>query len=167
VTFTAPETDDVIEVNWAGLRRSIDLGRFFDAELGPPLKGRRWACPVHDGQGPNFAVKDDRWKCHKCQASGDVFDYVAWRDRCTVVEAAVKLDPAGAFHTVRPRKPRAARQDAPKRPTDRKPDPPRETSQGSRGAFGATPDGRPRSTGSSAGPRNGSGRARGAPPSNG
>jgi hypothetical protein len=81
----------------AAIRQSVDLRRVVEDDLGAPIRGGRWACPIHGGDGPNFAVDEKRWKCWKCGASGDVFDYLARRKGLTVAEAAGWLDPSGTF----------------------------------------------------------------------
>ena len=44
--------------------------------------GPRIACPIHNGDGPNFEVyASGNWRCHsRCHGGGDVFDFVAIRD---------------------------------------------------------------------------------------
>ena len=39
----------------------VDLRRLVEADLGPPAKGRRWACPFHtDAENPNFGISPGR-----------------------------------------------------------------------------------------------------------
>lgn len=97
--------------DFEAIRRAHDLRRAVEAAWGPPLKGGRWACRVHGGQGPNFAVKGERWRCYKCGASGDVVDFVAFCDRLGRGEAAAQLDPSRT-----PRRTVAARPSVPPEP---------------------------------------------------
>lgn len=88
-------------IDFGQIRRAVDLRRYVEGLLGPPLKGGRWACPVHGGRGPNFAVyldddRGDRWHCFTRGEGGDVIDLVAALDGCSLAEAARRLDPTGA-----------------------------------------------------------------------
>jgi len=51
-------------------------------------------CPIHNGEGDRcFSVsfRKGGFKCHSCQAAGNVLDLVAGIEKCTVREAALKL----------------------------------------------------------------------------
>ena len=59
------------------------LRRLVEEDAGPPVGGsRRWRCPIHDGDDPNFAVYrseagQPRWRCHsRCDKSGSLIDYL-------------------------------------------------------------------------------------------
>lgn len=92
------------------IRRAVNLRRFVEADLGPPLRHGRWACPIHGGEGPNFAVEPDgqRFRCWTCGARGDVLDYLVAREGITLAEAAARLDPTTTVGEKRPRSPRGA-----------------------------------------------------------
>src|SRR4051812_8585054 len=83
-------------IDFRSLAGTVDLRRFIETDLGPPLRFGRWACPFHqDASSPNFAIEPDglRWRCWSCQLKGDVFDYVAHRDGIPIIEAARRFDP--------------------------------------------------------------------------
>lgn len=107
-------------IDFAAVRASVDLGRVVADYLGPPLKGGRWACPVHGGAGANFEVKGDRWTCYSCGGRGDVIDLVAHLDGVTKAEAARRLDPRGLYSRTpdRVRRPAAPPLPAPPRESD-------------------------------------------------
>jgi len=66
------------QVNW--LRRR-----------GVELRGR---CPIHRGEGENtfhVNVAKNAFHCFSCQARGNVLDFVAAMEKCSVKDAAVKL----------------------------------------------------------------------------
>src|SRR5437016_4490813 len=55
------------------------------------LRGR---CPIHQGDGENaFHVNliKNAFNCFSCKARGNVLDFVAAMEKCTVRDAAVKL----------------------------------------------------------------------------
>ena len=108
---SGPDPD--IEPDYDALRSSIGLRRFVENDLGQPEKGGRWPCPIHGGESPNFSVDGDHWRCWSCNASGDVFDYLAAREGISTVEAARRLDPTGSF-----RQRTARRADTPKPSTE-------------------------------------------------
>src|SRR5438105_1606699 len=58
---------------------------------GHELYGR---CPIHKGEGADafrVSVQKNAFNCFSCHARGNVLDFVAAMERCTVREAAVKL----------------------------------------------------------------------------
>jgi putative DNA primase/helicase len=70
-------------------------GRFSDfysqwTVLKPRAGELRGACPIHGGDGPNFAVDAGTgvWFCHSaCQEGGDVFDFLMRREALTFPDA--------------------------------------------------------------------------------
>src|SRR5882672_9177937 len=65
-------------VNW--LRKSKD-----------ELRGR---CPIHKGEGENtfhVSVSKSAFNCFSCKARGNVLDFVAAMEHCSVRDAALKL----------------------------------------------------------------------------
>jgi DNA primase len=69
---------DRYQINW--LRKS-----------GDELRGR---CPIHQGEGPNaFHVHliKNAFNCFSCKARGNVLDFVAAMEKCSVRDAAMKL----------------------------------------------------------------------------
>ena len=86
----APQKNDVL----AAL-----TGRYLDFyQAVTPLKriGGEWRgpCPLHQGQGPSFAVNSEtgEWYCHsQCQEGGDILAFVQKRDRVDFPAALVTL----------------------------------------------------------------------------
>lgn len=91
-------------IDFEAIRASVRLVDIVTADLGPPGKGRRWACPLHGGENPNFGITPDgrHWRCWSCGATGDVFDYLSRRENITVAEAARRLDPSAGSKPYRP-----------------------------------------------------------------
>lgn len=54
------------------------------------LQGR---CPIHRGQSDSFraSLSKSAFQCFACQAQGNVMDFVAAMEKCSLQEAAVKL----------------------------------------------------------------------------
>lgn len=70
------------------------LRRLVEEDAGPPVGGsRRWRCPIHDGDDPNFSVYlsqsgQPRWCCHsRCSQSGSIIDYLTLARRLSTKEA--------------------------------------------------------------------------------
>src|SRR5687767_9937531 len=58
---------------------------------GAELRGR---CPVHKGEGQDsFHANTEKnaFNCFSCKVRGNVLDFVAAMERCTVRDAAIKL----------------------------------------------------------------------------
>src|ERR1700716_1298690 len=69
---------DRYQINW--LRKS-----------GGELRGR---CPIHKGDGQDafhVNVTKNAFNCFSCHARGNVLDFVAGMEKCSVRDAAVKL----------------------------------------------------------------------------
>ena len=69
---------DHYQINW--LRKSKDQ-----------LRGR---CPIHDGEGNrafHISLSKDAFNCFSCGAKGNVLDFVAAMEKCTVRDAALKI----------------------------------------------------------------------------
>src|SRR5438105_5057003 len=69
---------DRYQINW--LRKS-----------GKELRGR---CPIHKGDGQdafNVNLTKNAFTCFSCQARGNVLDFVAAMEKCSVRDAALKL----------------------------------------------------------------------------
>ena len=55
------------------------------------LRGR---CPIHKGEGPDaFHVNEEKhcFQCFSCKARGNVLDFVAAMDKCSVRDAGLKI----------------------------------------------------------------------------
>lgn len=70
----------------AAIRTRADLLALAQEATGNRMRraGAEWRgpCPLHQGEGPNFAVNPSSglYKCFTCDAGGDVFDFVrAWQ----------------------------------------------------------------------------------------
>jgi DNA primase len=57
---------------------------------GDELRGR---CPIHNGEGDAFHVNVNKnaFQCFSCQAKGNVLDFVAAMEKCSVRDAGLKL----------------------------------------------------------------------------
>ena len=57
---------------------------------GEELRGR---CPIHNGEGDAFHVNVSKnaFQCFSCQAKGNVLDFVAAMEKCSVRDAGLKL----------------------------------------------------------------------------
>jgi len=79
-----------------GIRRVLEHYGLIEAlkEQGERLSGR---CPLCEGEGDSLRVSQEKscFKCFRCDAGGNVLDFVAAREQCSVREAAVRI--AGWF----------------------------------------------------------------------
>src|SRR5437867_12597102 len=100
---------DHYQVNW--LRKK-----------GEELRGR---CPIHKGEGQDtfhVNVAKNAFQCFSCKARGNVLDFVAAMEQCTVRDAAAKLQDwfsisaasGGAQETPKPAVPESRGEAAPK-----------------------------------------------------
>lgn len=98
-------------------------------EKGDELRGR---CPVHKGEGQStfhVSLSKNAFQCFSCKARGNVLDFVAAMEQCSVREAAVKLQewfaiPESATASAAPTgqaKPEAATSDVGESPADNRP----------------------------------------------
>ena len=73
-----------------------DLRQLLEADLGPPIRGRKWHCPFHDDSTPSLSLTSDgrRFKCWGCGEVGDAIDWVSKREGVGFVEACQRLDPS-------------------------------------------------------------------------
>lgn len=57
---------------------------------GCELRGR---CPIHGGSGDSFHANTNKnnFQCFSCQAKGNVLDFVAAKEKCSVRDAGLKL----------------------------------------------------------------------------
>jgi DNA primase len=104
-------------IDFEAIRTAVDIRRFVESDLGPPLRYKRWPCPIHGGESPNFGITPDgrHAKCWTCGWSGDVVDYYAAREGIDLAKAARQLDPSAGQRVTRPARPSPARQAAPQR----------------------------------------------------
>jgi DNA primase len=87
------------EVNFAALKQGVRLEVVLRLYQVNDLKGGRngryrGRCPIHQGDGRDafhVDVKRKIFHCFSCGAGGDVLDLVALLNRCTLREAALKL----------------------------------------------------------------------------
>lgn len=90
-----------------------------ESDLGAGKRQGSWTlfcCPFHDGDThPSLGVRNDRYKCFACGASGDVFDYLKERRQLDFKEAITYLD--GRLFTATPSRKQQIIQQQPK-PTD-------------------------------------------------
>src|ERR1035437_7856418 len=89
-----------MESNWVdfkAVKQSVTmeqiLGRY-GVKLKKSGKELRGRCPIHQGEGTDTFhanVEKNAFHCFSCQARGNVLDLVAAMEKCTVREAAVRL----------------------------------------------------------------------------
>lgn len=81
------------DVNFEAIKASINaqelIGRTIP--LKPSGNHMKGLCPFHAERSPSFAVYKDGYHCFGCGAKGDVIDWVAENEGCTLIEAAQKL----------------------------------------------------------------------------
>ena len=89
-----------METNWVdfkAIKEAVTLEQVFD-RYGVKLKrsGKELAgpCPIHQGDGArSFHANTEKnaFHCFSCQAKGNVLDFVAAMEKCSVRDAALKL----------------------------------------------------------------------------
>src|ERR1019366_1871785 len=89
-----------METNWVdfkAIKATVTIGQVLDRyavklkRSGKELRGR---CPIHQGDGTDsFHANTDKnaFHCFSCQAKGNVLDLVAAMEKCSVRDAALKL----------------------------------------------------------------------------
>lgn len=89
-----------MESNWVdfkAIKQAVTIGRVLDhygiklKKSGKELRGR---CPIHQGDGQDsFHVSPEKnaFHCFSCQAKGNVLDFVAAMEKCSVRDAGLKL----------------------------------------------------------------------------
>ena len=81
--------------------------------LGLEVHGGKSRCPFHQDRTPSLSLKDGRFKCFGCDASGDVVDLVARMKDISTLEAVAQV--TEAFHldeySPTPRKPMEFKED--------------------------------------------------------
>src|SRR4051794_21757529 len=86
VDYEAIKTKVTKQAVFEGNKLAKDIRR-----QGSELHGR---CPIHKGKGEESfraSVKKNCFHCFSCGAKGNVMDFVAFMERCTVREAAIKI----------------------------------------------------------------------------
>jgi len=89
-----------METNWVdfkAIKEALTIGQVLDRygvklkRSGKELRGR---CPIHQGDGTDtFHANTEKnaFRCFSCQAKGNVLDFVAAMEKCSVRDAALKL----------------------------------------------------------------------------
>jgi len=85
-------------VDFAAVKRAVSLETVLRHYQVPGLRRRRnrlqGRCPIHRGEREDsFRVDLDKnvFHCFSCQAGGDVLDFVAAMERCSIRDAALRL----------------------------------------------------------------------------
>lgn len=85
-------------VDFAAVKRAVSLETVLRRYQVPGLRKRRHQlqgrCPIHRGQrDDSFRLDLDKnvFHCFSCQAGGNVLDFVAAMERCSIREAALRL----------------------------------------------------------------------------
>ena len=101
-------------VDFKAIKEAVTLGQVLDRygvklkRIGKELCG---PCPIHQGDGTrSFHANTEKnaFHCFSCQAKGNVLDFVAAMEKCSVRDAALKLQ--GCFQTTATRELPAAAQ---------------------------------------------------------
>src|SRR3954470_14394318 len=89
-----------MESNWVDfktIKQSVTLAQVLERygvklkRSGKELRGR---CPIHQGEGSDtFHANTEKnaFHCFSCGAKGNVLDFVAAKEQCSVRDAALKL----------------------------------------------------------------------------
>src|SRR5438045_7177154 len=104
-----------METNWVdfkAIKEAVTIGQVLDrygVKLKRSSKELRGRCPIHQGDGPDsFHANTDKnaFHCFSCQAKGNILDFVAAMEKCSVRDAALKIQ--GWFQISGPGEPTAA-----------------------------------------------------------
>ena len=80
-------------VDYAGLiKQSVTVPQILAFYGFETPRGHRIPCPIHNGDGKNFAYWEDRFKCYVCGAHGTVIDLVMQLFNLTFQDAMKKID---------------------------------------------------------------------------
>src|SRR5260221_6212630 len=110
----------IMESNWVdfkAIKEAVTLGQVLDryrVKLKRSGKELRGHCPIHQGDGTDsFHANTEKnaFHCFSCQAKGNVLDFVAAMEKCSVRDAARKIQ--GWFPTSGTGEPRTAEQKPP------------------------------------------------------
>jgi len=85
---------------------------------GDELRGR---CPIHKGEGQDtfhVSLSKNAFQCFSCKARGNVLDFVAAMENCSVRDAAVTLAEVFGVSAEQPAAERAAKQGSPEKTPD-------------------------------------------------
>src|SRR5437588_10173666 len=89
-----------MESNWVdfkAIKAAVTIGQVIDRyglklkRSGKELRGR---CPIHQGDGTDSFhanAEKNAFHCFSCQAKGNVLDFVAAMEKCSVRDAALKI----------------------------------------------------------------------------
>ena len=89
-----------MESNWVDfktIKQAVSIGQALDhygiklKKSGKELRGR---CPIHQGDGTDsfhVSAEKNAFHCFSCQAKGNVLDFVAAMEKCSVRDAGLKL----------------------------------------------------------------------------
>jgi DNA primase len=88
------KTESPPPVDVEALKSRVHLRTIIEADLGPPVKGRKWCCPFHDDRNPSLDLwgNGKRWVCRSCNKGGDVIAWVMARENLSFLDAARRLD---------------------------------------------------------------------------
>ncbi len=84
-------------VDFQAVKQAVSLGQVLERygvklkRTGKELHGR---CPIHQGKGDeSFRANTDKnaFQCFSCQAKGNVLDFVAAMEKCSIRDAGLKL----------------------------------------------------------------------------
>ena len=71
------------------------------AKYGVTVKGNICCCPIHQERHPSMQIFNDGFKCHACQAHGDIFAFVMAMEDCDFKTAFKLLGGTYKKHSTR------------------------------------------------------------------
>src|SRR5262245_45208847 len=89
-----------MESNWVdfkAIKQSVTLAQMLDrygVKLKRSGKELRGKCPIHRGEGTDTFhahLEKNAVHCFSCQAKGNVLDFVAAMERCSIRDAALRI----------------------------------------------------------------------------
>src|SRR5581483_10453676 len=108
-----------MQANWVDfktIKQSISIEQVlahYQIKLRRSGKELRGRCPIHQGEGQDTfhaSIEKNAFHCFSCQAKGNVLDFVAAMEHCTIREAGAKLQQWFALPTTTNEKPDYARE---------------------------------------------------------
>lgn len=78
-------------IDTKAIMQQIDLQTAIEYYTGERFKHGKISCPFHTDKHPSLSVKDGRFRCWSCDASGSVIDFVRRLYGLSFFEAVAKL----------------------------------------------------------------------------
>lgn len=78
-------------IDTKGIMQQIDIQSAIEFYTGSRFKSGKISCPFHTDKHPSLSVKNGRFRCWSCNASGSVIDFVRMYYGLSFHEAVAKL----------------------------------------------------------------------------